>query len=340
MKIKIHKIISFSIVILGFSCVGFAQKEMQFTQYMFNRLSYNPAYAGSSGSICATLLYRNQWMGLQLDAPTPTSKAGSTPTSYLFSFDTPVKFLHGGLGLTAYADKIGYHDNVGIDFDYAFRIYWGPGNLAAAIEGSFFNTSLDYSSLIGSDDQTGNYETPTESANDPLLNGGTDANDFLVDLSTGVYYQVPGTYYLGVSIKNLLAAKSEKVNFQNARVLYLMGGYEYILPSNPSFKLKPSMLVKTADFSTFQVDASCLLEYQNAFWGGVSYRFQDAVSFLGGVNWKKMKVGLSYDLTTSALGTFKEGLSCGTMEIYLHYCFKVIIPPKPPSVYRNTRYLF
>lgn len=340
MKIKIKKIISISLLILGFSCVGNAQKEAQYTQYMFNRLSYTPAYAGATGSICATLLYRNQWLGFKVDAPTPTYEAGSTPTDYLFSFDSPVKFLHGGIGLTAYSEKIGYHQNTGIDFDYAFRIYWGPGNLAAGFEGNFYNSVFNVSQLVGSSSFSGNYQDPISGNVDPLIQAGADVSDFLIDLSTGVYYQVPGSYYFGISLKNILGAKSDILNFSNARVLYAMGGLEYVIPANPSLKLKPSVLIKTADFATMQIDASCLMEYQNAFWGGVSYRFQDAIAFLAGVNWQKLRVGFSYDLTTSRIGSWKSGLSDGTLELYLRYCFKVIIPPKPPSVSRNTRYLF
>lgn len=338
MKIKINKIISF-IMIMGFSCVGIAQMETQFTQYMFNRLAYNPAYAGSSGSICATLMYRNQWLGFTPDPPTPDYEAGSTPVDYLFSFDMPVKFLHGGIGLNLFSDKIGYNNCVYGAFDYAFRIYWGPGNLAAGIEGNFFNSSLDYQQLVGSSDFTGNYMDPVQSAGDPSL-GSDEVSDFMIDLSTGVYYQVPGTYYFGLSIKNLLATKSETLHRQNARVLNLVGGYEYIIPANPSFKLRPSVLIKMASLRTTQIDLTCLLDYQNLFWGGLSYRLNDAVSFLAGVSWHKLNVGVAYDLTTSKLGYASEGLSDGTLEFYMRYCFKVIIPPKPPSVYRNTRYLF
>lgn len=339
MKINLRKIISFSLMIVGFSCVGMAQQEAQFTQYMFNRLSYNPGYAGSSGSICASVMYRNQWLGLQLDSPAPTVAAGSAPVDYLFQFDMPVKFLHGGIGLWVQQDNIGYHKTFSGAFDYAFRIYWGPGNLAAGVEATFANASFDMSQLYGSDDLSGDYRNPLAGGGDPLLTGDQEASDFLVDVSTGLYYQVPGAYYFGVSVKNLLAAESDVLKWKNARNLYLMGGYEYVLPANPSFKLKPSALIKTADFSTLQFDLTCLLDYQNLLWGGLSYRFQDAVSFLAGVNYQHFKLGLAYDLTTSRLGTYKKGLSAGSLEVYLRYCFKVIIPPKPPTVYRNTLYL-
>lgn len=337
MKIKIKKNISILLLILGFSCVGYAQQEIQFTQYMFNRLAINPGYAGSSGSICGSAMYRTQWLGLRLDAPTPGGEAGSLPTDYLFSFDSPVKFLHGGIGLTLYADKIGYNSTTSGNIDYAFRIYWGPGNLSAGFEGNFYSLKRA-DGLFGSSDLTGNPNDIPSSTNDPALNN-KEVSDFLIDASFGVYYQVPGTYYLGFAVKNLLASHSDELNFTNSRIVNLLAGYEFVIPSNPSFRLKPSALVRTANFSVFQVDASCLLEYQNLFWGGVSYRFQDAVSILGGVNWNKLKFGLAYDMTTSKLGNFKSGFSHGSLEAYVRYCFKIIIPPKLPSVYQNTRYL-
>lgn len=335
------KLVAVLAILVGFSCATRAQQESQFTQYMFNRLSYNPAYAGSSGSICATALYRSQWLGLKLDAPTSNVKAGSLPTDYLFQFDMPVKALHGGLGLSVIGEQIGYHNNVGVNLDYAFRIYWGPGNLAAAIEANIVSKKFDMAQLLGSDDLTGEFSNPgSGTTSDPMVLQHSETSDFLFDLSTGLYYQVPGEYYIGVAAKNLLGTKSATLNYANVRTVYGIGGIDYTVPFNPSFKIRPSFLLKTTNFATWQCDLSCLVDYQNTFWLGAAYRVNDAVSFMGGVNWKKLRVGAAYDLTTSRLGTFKAGRSCGSAELYLRYCFKIVIPKKAPSVYRNTRYLF
>lgn len=327
MRIKLSKKLSLLVMALGFSCVVMAQQEPQFSQYMFNRMSYNPGYAGSSGSICATAMYRNQWMGFKLDAPTSGKETGSTPTDILFTFDMPVKFLHGGLGFTFVSDKIGYHDNIEVALDYAFRMFWGEGNLSAGIEVDLLNSSIDLGQLYGSD------ETP-----DPLLTG-KEVSAMLIDGAVGIYYQVPGKYYLGLSVKNLLGAHSDVIKFTNARTVYAMGGYEYTPSMAPSLRIKPSALLKTANFSYFQADLSCLLDYRNAFWGGLGYRIQDAIYVLAGVQWKKLRVGASYDLTTSRLGSFKPGRSMGSLELYLRFCFKVVVPQKPPTAYGNTIYL-
>ncbi|MBQ4376379.1 MAG: type IX secretion system membrane protein PorP/SprF [Bacteroidales bacterium] len=341
MKISLSKILAITAMLVGLSCLAHAQQEAQFSQYMFNRLSYNPAYAGSNGSICATALYRSQWMGLKLDSPAEGKTAGSLPTNYLFAVDLPVKALHGGLGLTVAGEEIGYHSNIGINLDYAFRIYWGRGTLAAALEANLVNSKFDFAQLVGSDDLTGDYNNPVNpTSNDPLLASKEEESAMLFDLSTGLYYQVPGSYYLGFSLKNILGTHSDKLNLSNVRTIYLMGGFDYTVPFHPSFKLRPSALVKTTNLTSWQLDLSLLVDYQNSFWIGGAYRVHDAVTILGGLNWNKLRVGLGYDLTTSKLGAFKDGRSKGSVELYLRYCFKVIIPQRHPSVYRNTRYLF
>lgn len=335
---NIGKIVATLLLVFTIFQSAMAQNEPQFTQFMFNRLTYNPAYAGSSGSMCGTLLYRNQWFGLKLDPTIVGGETGSAPTAYLFSFDSPIKALHGGIGINAMKESIGFRDNIMLAIDYAFRMYWGPGNLAAAIEANMFNHTFDSKSLIGSGQLTGDPTNPTTGGSDPLLNG-SDTSDFMFDLSTGLYYQVPGKYYLGLTVKNLLGTKSQIINYKNARTLYLMGGYEYVLPFNPSFKFKPAGLLKTADFSNFQLDLAAILDYRNTFWGGLTYRVQDALALCGGVRWKLLQVGLSYDFTTSRMGGYKPGRSLGSVELYIRMCGKIIIPQKDPTVYRNTRYI-
>ena len=147
---------------------------------------------------------------------------------------------------------------------------------------------------------------------------------------------IPGKYYVGVSVMNLLGAHSDEIMFSNARYAYAMGGFEYVPSSAPSVRIKPSALLKTANLSYFQADLTCLIDYRNAFWGGLGYRVQDAVYALAGIHWKKLQVGVSYDFTTSRLGAYKFGRSMGSIELYMKFCFKVVVPRKPNTSYGNT----
>ena len=334
-----RKIASIFAMVALFMPLGKAQNEGQYTHFMFNQLSYNPAYAGVSGALSFSVLYNNQWMGLDLQSPLPGLDAGTTPTNYLASIDLPVNFLHGGLGLTFNKESIGYHDNITIAFDYAFRIYWGRGTLAAGVEADLYNFSFNTENLRGITDLGGG----GSGSSDPTI-GNQEASEFMVDVSTGLYYQVPSEYYIGLSVKNLLASHSAELSYTNPRTLYLIGGYEYAFPFNPSIKLKPSAMVKTVDLSVFQAEAALLLDYETLFWGGLGYRLGEAFTFLAGVNWNFanlnwIRVGVAYDLTTNAFAGFKSGRSNGSLEVFVNGTFRIITPKRPPTSSRTTRFL-
>ncbi|MBR1769125.1 MAG: type IX secretion system membrane protein PorP/SprF [Bacteroidales bacterium] len=309
----------------------YAQQEPQFTQYMFNRLSYNPAYAGSNGAICATAFYRTQWIGLSLTDPNGNSTGASSGETMNISFDMPVRFLHGGIGATVISDKIGFWSNTYAKLDYAFRFQLPTGNLAIGLEAQLFNASLDASKLIGAD-QFGVTDEIGET-NDPLI-VQENTDDMLFDLGLGVYYQVPGKLYLGFAASKLLQSASDKLHWDNRRFYYILAGYEWALPNYPSLRILPSALLKTdfASGNAYQLDATLLAEYEHRFWGGLSYRVQDAFMLLAGVSFKDFKVGLSYDIPTSRIST----QASGSFEIFARFCFKIENPPDPPTIYRNT----
>lgn len=331
----LKKKLSFLAIMVVFACCSIlqAQQEPQFSQYMFNRLSYNPGYAGSNGAICFTGFYRNQWMGLNLtDAKGDKTGASGGETMNL-SFDMPVRFLHGGIGATVISDKIGFWNNLHAKIDYAFRIQFPRGNLAIGIEAQLFNSSLDMSKLIGADQFT--EDDQITSSNDPVLADPTKQEDFLFDLGAGIYYQIPGQLYIGLSSSKLMQTASTKLKWDNRRFYYILAGYEWTVPAYPSLRVLPSALLKT-DFSSksaYQLDASALLEWEHKLWGGITYRVQDAIIILGGIAFGDFKVGVSYDIPTSRIST----QSAGSLELFARFCFKIENPPKPPTIYRNTR---
>jgi type IX secretion system PorP/SprF family membrane protein len=115
--------------------------------------------------------------------------------------------------------------------------------------------------------------------------------------------------------------------------MYLTGGYNYALPDT-KYVLKPSGLFKT-DFTTFQIDLSGRMDYDNKYWGGLSYRYQEAVVFLAGINIAGgLSIGYSYDLPTSKLIT----ATWGTHEIVMLYSFEYVFE-KRNKKYKSIRIL-
>lgn len=321
------KIFTFLLLLLFANTMIFAQQEAQFSQFMFNTMALNPAYAGSNGSICLNTFARQQWMGFK-----DPDGSNTAPQTFLFSIDAPIKFLHGGLGAVIIKDKIGYEDNTSFRLAYAYRVNLGNGFLGIAAEAAFLDKKMDYTKFIAID------------PDDNVLKNKAKESNFYTDFAFGVYYNVPGKFYAGFSALNLSEPKgfgytndqgANSNSFELKRTYFITGGYEYVFPSNPSFELDPSLLIKT-DFVSAQYDIAAILKYENRFWGGLSYRVQDAVTILVGLNWKNFKFGYSYDLTTSNLGG--SGKSSGSHELFLRYCFKIEIP-KTYKSYKNTRFL-
>lgn len=308
------------IVILFIYFGAFSQQEPQFTQNMFNNMSINPGYAGTNDAISVTALLRQQWVGFKDSEGNKIS-----PETYLFSIDAPINILHGGLGATITQDKLGFEKNIGVKLGYAYRCSLGYGDLGIGLQVGFLNKSIDFSKFIKIDND------------DPVLSGQSEESTMVTDFSFGLFYNIPGEYYFGISTSQFRQAKAdigESSEFYLKRHYYITAGYHYILPNNPSFEVSPSFLIKS-DGNTLQYDISSLLTYNNKFWGGISYRVTDAIGILLGLNFKDISVGYSYDITTSKLGSVG---SLGSHEIMLRYNFKIEVD-KTPKTYKNTRYL-
>lgn len=310
-----------------------AQQEAQFTQNMFNQMAINPGYAGSHDAICATALFRQQWLGFT--ETVNGTENNVAPQTMLFSLHSNVNAIHGGLGLVVYKDKLGYEDNTAFKFGYAFRKPMLGGTLGVGVMAGFLNKTIDFSQFV--------YIDP----NDPLLQGAQES-DMIFDLSFGAYFNRPGQFYVGLSSSQLLESTSTFATSiaqpQLKRHYYLTGGYQWPIPNMPQLELRPSLFVKS-DFASTQFDVNALMFYNSQFWGGLSYRSQDAVAVLlgaqpflnsGNKSLEPLGIGYSYDVTTSAMGA--NGRSSGSHEVMVNYCFRIVVV-RPPDSYRNVRFL-
>lgn len=316
------------------SVVVFAQQEVQVSHNMFNNMGINPGYAGMNEAICATAIVRQQWVGFKdnyVDAAGVSHSHNGWPQTNLISIDGKVNPLRGGIGINIMQDQLGFEKNLDIKISYSYHLAAGPGTLGIGAQVGFLNKKIDFTKFNPID------------PNDPLLIGGGEEGNMGTDFAFGLYYQIPSKLYFGISSSQLSQADityaSGLATPTLARHYYLTAGYYYPLPSNPSLELQPSLLIKS-DLASTQFDLNCLLKYNNTFWGGLSWRAQDAIVVLLGYqknfNLGTLKAGYAYDITTSALGT--NGRSSGSHEIMIGYCFKIVKPEHHES-YDNVRFL-
>jgi type IX secretion system PorP/SprF family membrane protein len=303
------KFLSIALTVTAVTGIAYGQQDPQFSQNMFNKLFTNPGYAGSSDGICGTLLYRDQWTGFD-----------GAPKTGLFSVDAPVNALHGGLGLTIMAvDELGFENTFMAKLAYAFRFNVGQGNLAIGADFAFLQKSLD-----------GDFKF--NDPGDPVIPESSVSGSTFPDLGAGIYYN-SDKLYAGISASHLLESEIDYGDFTStmARHYYFTAGYR--IEFSPAVSLTPSVFVKNVADQT-QADINANFHFNNRFWVGASYRLEDAIVLMAGLNiTPNLRLGYAYDLTTSDLKDYSNG----THEIMLGYCYK--IRKKITPINRNVRFL-
>lgn len=297
-----------------------AQQDAQYTQYMFNTMSVNPAYAGSRGQLSIAALYRAQWVGLE-----------GGPITQTLNLHSPIRNSKLGYGLSVVNDKIGegvvqetffdavlsYSVDVSLEGKLSFGIKAG-GNLI----------NLDFAGL--------------QQRGDPLfqddINTDNIENKFSPNFGLGVYYHTD-RFYAGLSAPNLLETEhfdksgtdSNAIDFLSRERInfYLITGYVFDLNSN--FKFKPALLTKVVGGAPLQIDASASFLFNDRFHLGAAYRWDAALSALAGFQISdQFMIGLAYDRETTDLGGTQ--FNDGTFEVFLRFelvkSFQKLVSPR------------
>ena len=315
---KLRYILLTILVVTSISMMG--QQAPMFTNYSNSYASINPGFGGLSEGINVMGIYRDQWTGFK-------DMQGNviTPRTMLFSGDMPVKLLRGGLSMSIMKDQIGFEDNINVNMGYSYHLDLGPGILGMGLALNMINRSMDFSK----------YNPIVE--NDPALPSG-EQTAMLFDAGLGLFWQIPETFYIGLSATNIFESKSKNLSdkstssasFVGDRTFYLMAGYEYQF-NNPLFVLMPSLCLMS-DIASTQINAGAKLFYNNKFWFGVNYRYQESVAAMVGFKIKDVQISYSYDINT--LGIAVQG----SHEVCVSYFFKMDLE-KSPRIYRSIRYL-
>jgi len=278
--------------LIGASVTTWAQQQVMFTQYMFNTLAINPAYAGSAETFSATALMREQWTGLD-----------GAPSTQTLSLHAPVKNQRMGLGLLFLHDKIGVTNQTGGYISYAYRIpFANGGKLAMGIQGGFTNYNAKYSQVSTTD--------PTFSA---------DVRETQPNFGAGFFYYTE-RFYAGISVPQLIQnnfGNSIVPNSESKIVRHYFGMIGYVMDLNESLKLKPNVLVKYVYGAPLELDLNANLLIKEIIWVGLSWRSFDSMDALLQIQLgPRLQIGYAYDFSTQRE---IRAVNSGSHEFMINY---------------------
>ena len=295
-----------------------SQQDPLSSQYMFNTLTYNPGVAGVSGMICATAINRQQWVGFK-----------GAPSTTIFNVSAPVKpfKINSGVGLLVESDNVGFDKDINISASYSYHLDLGQGVLGIGLNAGMLNKTLNPKWEI----PTGDSHTPP--SGDPLIPENKESY-VAFDAGLGLYYKAD-KYYASLSVTHL---NQPKIKFSKgtpyiSRHYYLTAGYTLQLP-DPSLELLPSVFA-FSDGKAMQFNLTSLIRYNKKVWGGVSYRYGDAmIGMIGLELFNGIRLGYAYDFTISDMGNNSNG----SHEFMVNYCFDLGLG-KSPMKYKSIRFL-
>ncbi|MFY0594255.1 type IX secretion system membrane protein PorP/SprF [Roseivirga sp.] len=303
---KFLRNITFALVLMIFGQVGLAQQQVMFTQYMFNGLAINPAYAGSHDNITATFLAREQWVGLE-----------GAPASQTFSLHSPINASgSANLGTLLIHDRIGVTDQTTAYLAFAYRIrFSGSARLAFGLQGGISNYNSKFSRISNAD---------------PVFANG-DVNINRPNFGAGLYFNT-NRFFAGVSVPQLVRSKLDVNNSDSDSRLerHYFGYAGYVFDISRDLKFKPNLLIKYVENAPIEFDVNANFLIKDIIWAGLSYRSFDSFDALFQVQVnKQFQFGYSYDFATT---TDLRRVNSGSHEIMLQYTFvfgkKKIISPR------------
>lgn len=271
----------------------YAQQDSQYTQYMYNTVNVNPAYAGSRESLTMFLLHRSQWVGLD-----------GAPVTNNVSAHTPIGDSNFGVGLSFVNDRIGPVDENTISADLAYFIQVsGNYKLSVGLKGTANLFNLDVNKLTIQnplDPQFQNFDT-----------------EFSPNIGAGLYLFSDKTY-VGISVPNFF--ETNRYNDNDVTVtkermhFYLIAGHVFNL--SPSIKFKPALLTKAVEGAPLQTDITANFLIHDKLTLGAAYRWDSAISGLVGFQISPtIFAGYGYDMETSNLSNYNSG----SHEIFLRF---------------------
>lgn len=281
------KLLSILLLLVVVKAGLFAQQDPQYSQYMFNGLLLNPAYAGSRDLVSATLLGRYQWAGIE-----------GSPRTGSFSIHGPSLNERSGFGLSVYHDQLGITRQMSANLIYAYRIQVGPGILALGLQGGVMHHLNKWTQAVTVDQDNGV----------PLQNQA----GVLPMVGTGVYFNTQ-RFYAGAAVPNFIKNPYKNPNtvsadFASRQQRHFFGTVGVVVPLTQDLDFKPSLVVKYTEHAPIEFDFNAAILIREVLWLGASYRTGDALVFIAEYVFKnQFRLGYAYDYTLTKLANYNSG---------------------------------
>lgn len=281
---------------LGISTGLKAQQDSQFTQYIFNGLHINPAYAGTKGDLYIQSFYRAQWQGIK-----------GAPKTFSIAADDAFKEGKVGLGMIISNDQIGVQSNLSAFANYAYHLDLDDNQastLSFGVAAGMMQLGIDGGLLeaINPGDLTIPYSSQTQ---------------IFPDARVGVYFS-NDNYFAGVSATNILAKYMS--NSKNQELLipvpqphfYLTAGALFRVNQDLSFK--PTILIKDDIKGPTSLDLNAFFLLKERVWLGGFYRSSYNIH----------NKNLQKDLpTTNSIGLITEIFATSDIRIGYSYDYSI-----------------
>lgn len=284
-------------ILFTWASLGYSQQPVQFTQYMFNGLIINPAYAGAEEALSLTLLHRMQWAGVE-----------GAPVTQTLSAHSLFKKKSMGVGFSLVNDKIGVHKALTAMGSYAYHLPLSKSSwLSFGLQAGIHNAKTDYASLY------------TSSGNDPSVSAATIAQTSF-DMGAGIYYRNP-RLQVGLSAPELMPEKwliNDSITVHWNKVAYLLFS-KYTLTINDRIDLEPGLLLKYFPGTPFSFDVNLSAIFYDVLSLGFSYRKDESIDLLLRAKiTPQFQFGYAYDY---AIGEISKAGN-GSHEFMLNYRFR------------------
>ena len=296
------------------------QQQQMYTQFMYNKLSLNPAFAGNETYLTATLLYRDQWNGFP-----------GAPKAQVLNVNLPRLGKRIGLGINFERQTIGITEKITYEAMYAYKFFLGEGTLSMGMNVSGRNYIQDYtdSRLFAIQDIKLDPSIPQTVQSLNIFNAGF-----------GVYFNT-NRFYLGASLPRMIRSDidfdSNNLFSNEVRHLFLMTGATFIV--NNDVRVTPQIMFRAAENTPWGLDLNCSTTWKDKYSAGLTYRtggtrgdFGESMDIILGMQLsERMMLGFAYDITLSKIRVADNG----SLEFILAYNF---IPKKIKSFIVNPRY--